>query len=131
MDPFTVIILAGLAALVIWIAVLGKFSGSGLEQLDWKSAGEITESRESLEAEDLAQMLEAHNARKRRRGETEETVEDLELKVMDEASEQNRLRERYLANLELDELLEATNRRRRARGLPERTRDEARREFGG
>lgn len=131
MDPFAVILLAGFAALAIWIIVLGRYSGRGLEQLDWKSSREVTETREALEAEDLAQMLEAHNARKRRRGETEVTVEDLELKVMDEASEQNRLRERYLANLELDELLEATNRRRRARGLPERTRDEARREFGG
>ena len=131
MDPFAVILLAGFAALAIWIIVLGRYSGRGLEQLDWKSSREVPETREALEAEDLAQMLEAHNARKRRRGETEETVEDLELKVMDEASEQNRLRERYLANLELDELLEATNRRRRARGLPERTRDEARREFGG
>jgi hypothetical protein len=130
-DPFAVILLAGFAALAIWIIVLGRYSGRGLEQLDWKSSREVTETREALEAEDLAQMLEAHNARKRRRGETEVTVEDLELKVMDEASEQNRLRERYLANLELDELLEATNRRRRARGLPERTRDEARREFGG
>ena len=130
------IILAGLAALVIWIAVLGKFSGSGLDQLDWKSAGEITESRESLEAEDLAQMLEAHNARRRRRGEAEVTVADLELKVMEDVKAQNRLRERYLAGQELDEreldeLLEATNARRRARGLPERTREDALREFGG
>jgi len=131
LDPFAVILLAGFAALVLWILVLGKFSGGGLEQLDWKSPREVTESRDALEAEDLAQMLEAHNARKRRRGEAEVTVEDLELTVMREASEQNRLREKYLANLELDELLEATNRRRRERGLPERTREEAQREFGG
>ncbi len=124
------IILAGLAALVIWIIVLGKFSGRGLAQLDWKSPREVTESRDALEAEDLSQMLEAHNARRRRRGEAEITVGDLEVRVMEEANEQNRLREKYLSNLELDELLEATNRRRRARGLPERTREEARREFG-
>jgi hypothetical protein len=130
-DPFAVIILAGLAAFVIWIAVLGKFSGSGLEQLDWKSGREVTESREALEAEDLEQMLEAHNARRRRRGEVEVTLEDLELRVMEDVNEQNRLRERYIADQELDELLEATNARRRARGLPERTREEARREFGG
>jgi hypothetical protein len=130
-DPFAVIIVGGLAALVIWITVLGKFSGRGLGQLDWKSPREITESRDALEAEDLTQMLEAHNARRRRRGEAEVTVEDLEMRVMEEASEQNRLREKYLATLELDELLEATNRRRRLRGLPERTREEAWREFGG
>jgi hypothetical protein len=130
-DPFAVIILGGLAALAIWIIVLAKFSGRGLAQLDWKSPREVTESRDALEAEDLSQMLEAHNARRRRRGEAEVTVEDLEVKVMEEASDQNRLREKYLAGLELDELLEATNRRRRARGLPERTREEALREFGG
>ncbi|HWF26702.1 MAG TPA: hypothetical protein VG275_14695 [Solirubrobacteraceae bacterium] len=131
MDPFAVIIVAGLAALMIWMIVLGKFSAGGNEQLDWKSAREVTESREALEVEDLAQMLEAHNARRRRRGEAEVTVEELELKVVDDAREQNRLRERYLANVELDELLEATNARRRARGLPERTREQAQREFGG
>jgi hypothetical protein len=129
-DPFAVIIVGGLAALVIWITVLGKFSGRGLGQLDWKSPREITESRDALEAEDLTQMLEAHNARRRRRGEAEVTVEDLEMRVMEEASEQNRLREKYLATLELDELLEATNRRRRLRGLPERTREEAWRGVG-
>jgi hypothetical protein len=130
-DPFAVIILGGFGALVIWIMVLGKFSGRGTAPLDWKSPREVTESRDALEAEDLSQMLEAHNARRRRRGEPEVTVEDLEVTVMDDANSQERLRERYLANMELDELLEATNRRRRARGLPERTREEARREFGG
>jgi hypothetical protein len=130
-DPFAVIILGGFAGLVIWIMVLGKFSGRGTGELDWKSPREVTESRDALEAEDLSQMLEAHNARRRRRGEPEVTVEDLEVTVMDDANEQERLREKYLANAELDELLEATNRRRRARGLPERTREEARQEFGG
>ena len=116
---------------MIVMIVLGRNSGRGHEQLDWKSAREVTESREALEVEDLAQMLEAHNARRRRRGEAEVTVEELELKTVEDAREQSRLRERYLANVELDELLEATNARRRARGLPERTREEAQREFGG
>jgi len=129
-DPFVVIILAALAAFVIWIVVLGRFSGSGLDQLDWKSAREITETQEALEAEDLAQMLEASNARRRRRGEPEVTVEQLEFRVMEDAREQERLRARYLADQELDELLEATNARRRARGLPERTREDVKREFG-
>jgi hypothetical protein len=130
-DPFGLILLGGFAALVIWILVLGRFSGRGLPGLEWKSPREVTESRAALEAEDLSEMLEAHNARRRRRGEAEVTVEELELTVMDDAAEQNRRRERYLAAQELDELLEATNRRRRARGLPERTREQARREFGG
>lgn len=126
-----IILLIAFAVLVIWIAVLGRFSGSGLQQLDWKSPREITETREALEAEDLTQMLEAANARRRRRGEAEVTVEELELQVMRDTQEQIRRRERYLADRELDELLEVTNRRRRARGLPERTREDVEREFGG
>jgi hypothetical protein len=50
---------------------------------------------------------------------------------MEDVAEQQRRRDRYLADRELDELLEATNARRRARALPERTRAQAREEFGG
>jgi hypothetical protein len=131
-DPFALVLLGGLAALILWVWLLGKYyPGSGLEQLGLKSAREITESREALDAEDLEQMLAAHNARRRARGESEVTVSDLEMKVMEDVAEQRRRRDRYLADRELDELLEATNARRRARGLPERTREQAREEFGG
>jgi hypothetical protein len=75
-------------------------------------------------------MLAAHNARRRARGETELTAADLELRVAKDAREQDRRREAYLAERDLDELLAATNARRRARGLSERTPEEARREFG-
>lgn len=132
MDPFAIVLLGGLVALILWIWLLGKYyPGSGLEQLGLKSAREITESREALEAEDLEQMLTAHNARRRARGERELTVSDLEHRVMEDMNEQRRRREALVAERELDELLEATNARRRARGLPERTREDARREFGG
>jgi hypothetical protein len=131
-DPFAIVLLGGLVALILWIWLLGKYyPGSGLEQLGLKSAREITESREALEAEDLEQMLTAHNARRRARGERELTVSDLEHRVMEDMNEQRRRREALVAERELDELLEATNARRRARGLPERTREDARREFGG
>jgi hypothetical protein len=131
-DPFALVLLGGLAALILWIWLLGKYyPGGGLEQLGLKSAREITERREELDAEDLAQMLDAHNARRRARGEREVTVGDLENRVMEDLAEQRRRRDAYLADRELDELLEATNARRRARGLPERTREQARQEFGG
>jgi hypothetical protein len=130
-DPFAVVLVFGLVALILWVVLLGKYApGSGLEQLGWKSARQASESREALEAEDLDQMLEAHNARRRARGEREVSVEELEMRVVEEASDQRRRREEYLAGRDLDELLEATNARRRARGLPERTREEVRREFG-
>jgi hypothetical protein len=131
-DAFALVLLGGLAALVLWIWLLGKyFPGSGLEQVGLRSAREITESREELEAEDLSQMLAAHNARRRARGEREMSVEDLELRVIEDTNEVRRRREEYLADRELDELLEVTNSRRRERGLPERSRDEVQREFGG
>lgn len=105
--------------------------GSGLEQTGLRSAREIIETREALDAEDLEQMLGAHNARRRARGQSEVTADEMELRVAGEQHAQERRREAFLAERELDQLLEATNRRRRARGLPERTREQAREEFGG
>ncbi len=131
MDPFALVLLGALAALVVGIVLLGKYyPGSGLEQLGMKSARQIVETREALEAEDLEQMLSAHNARRRARGEPEVTVTDLENRVAQDMAEQQRRREAYLADRELDQLLEVTHARRRARGLPERTRADVQREFG-
>ncbi len=125
------VLLAGLAGLILFVWLLGKYvPGSGMEQLGLRSAREIVETREQLEAEDLQQMLEAHNARRRARGERELSVGDLESRVAQDLAEQSRRREQYLAEQDLDELLEATNARRRARGLPERTRAEVMAEFG-
>jgi hypothetical protein len=131
-DPFVIVLLVGLGCLVLWVWMLGRSNqGRGLEQMGLRSARQITEDREALEAEDLAQMLEAHNARRRRRGEADVTAADVERRVAQDVAEQLRRREQYLAARELDELLEATNARRRARGLPERTREDVEREFGG
>jgi hypothetical protein len=131
-DPFAAIILSGIVVIIVSVWLVGRFyPGSGLEQVGLRSAREIHESREALEAEDLEQMLAAHNARRRARGEAELTTTDLELQVSGELRDQERRREAYLADRELDQLLEATNRRRRARGLPERTREQVQDEFGG
>jgi hypothetical protein len=130
-DAFAIVLLGAIAALILWVWLLGKyFPGSGLEQLGLRSAHQITEERERLEAEDLSQMLAAHNARRRRRGEPNMTVADLEFRVAEDLRDQRRRSEEYLADRELEELLEVTNARRRARGLPERTRADVEREFG-
>jgi len=87
-DPFTLVVGVGLAALVLVFWMLGRYyPGSGLEQLGLKSARELTERREALEAEDLDQMLRARNARKRARGEAEVSAEELEARVLREMSE--------------------------------------------
>jgi hypothetical protein len=81
-DPFTLVVVGGLAALVLGLWLLGtRYPGSGLEQLGLKSARELAEQREELEAQDLDQMLAAHNARRRARGEPEVTAEELELRL--------------------------------------------------
>jgi hypothetical protein len=131
-DPFVLALAGFLIAMVIALLLIGRFyPGSGLEQVGMRSAREIVERREELEAEDLDQMLAAHNERKRRRGEPEVTLDQLEMRVADDQRELRRRREEYAADQDLDELLEATNARRRARGLPERTREEVQREYGG
>jgi predicted Holliday junction resolvase-like endonuclease len=130
-SAFSVIVLVGLVVVILFVVLLGRANqGSSLDQFGLRSAREITESREALDAEDLQQMLAAHNERRRARGQPEMTVEDVEMQVMNDRSEQLRRRDALMADRELDQLLEATNARRRARGLPERSREDVRREFG-
>jgi hypothetical protein len=130
-DPFAVAIAGLLVGLVLVLVLVGrKAPGSGLEQLGWKSERELLERREALEAEDVEQMVAARNARRRARGQREESLEEVELQVMDDVSEHRRRHQAYLAERDLEELLEATNARRRSKGLPERTREDVRREFG-
>jgi hypothetical protein len=130
-SAFSVVVLVGVVVVFVFVFALGKVhEGSSLDQFGLRSAREIMETREALDAEDLDQMLAAHNARRRARGEAELSVEDIELQVMHDRAEQARRRDALMAERELDELLEATNARRRAKGLPERTREDVRREFG-
>lgn len=91
MDSFTVVVVGGLAVLVLVLWLIGRYyPGSGLEQLGLQSARELTERREALEAEDLDQMLSAHNERRRARGEAVLSAEELEARVLSELREQRR-----------------------------------------
>ena len=131
MDSFVLVLLGGVVAVGLWMWLLARhYPGNGLDQVGLKSAREITEKREALDAEDLDQMIAAHNARRRAKGEPEVTVAEYELGVANDLREHHRRHEESLADRELDELLEATNAHRRKRGLPERTRAQAREEFG-
>jgi hypothetical protein len=82
-DPFTVVVIGGLAVLVLVFWLLGRYyPGSGLEQVGLRSARELAERREALDAEDLDQMVSAHNARRRARGEPVLTAEEIEARVL-------------------------------------------------
>jgi hypothetical protein len=92
-DPFTPVVVGGLAVLVLVFWLLGRYyPGSGLEQLGLQSARELAQRREALDAEDLDQMLAAHNARKRARGEAEVSAEEVEAEVLRERDRARRRR---------------------------------------
>jgi hypothetical protein len=93
-DPFTVVVVGGLVAVGVLFWLLGThYPGSGLEQVGLRSARELVEQREALEAEDLDQMLAAHNERRRARGEAEVTAEELQARVLRELPEPRRRHE--------------------------------------
>lgn len=78
MDLYAAIILGGVVLLLLALVLLGlRYPGSGAEQLGWSSPRSQAERESARESEDLAQMLEAANARRRARGERELTVGDL------------------------------------------------------
>jgi hypothetical protein len=127
-DPFAVIILGGVAALVVALYVLGRFfPGSGADQLDWRPA-RTYDQKVLAEIEDLDQMLEATNVRRRRRGDPELTEHVLHQRVREDMTEVQKRREAHLAEEDLQQLLDAKNERRRRRGLAPVTLDEVRAE---
>ena len=131
MDSFVLVLLGGVVALGLWMWLLARhYPGSGLDQVGLKSAREITETREALEAEDLDQMIAAHNARRRARGEPEVTAAEYELRVTNDLHEQHRQREQYLAERELNQLLEAPTPIAASGACPSERAEQAREEFG-
>lgn len=78
MDPFVAIISGILLVVVLGVLALGVwYPGSGAEQVGWKTPRSIAEREAARDDEDLEQMLEAANVRRRARGEPELTVERL------------------------------------------------------
>jgi hypothetical protein len=76
-DPFALIMLGGVGALVVVLLAIGRFyPGSGADQLDWRPT-RSPEREVANELEDLEQTREAVNRRRRARGEAELTEEDL------------------------------------------------------
>lgn len=123
-DVFVLIIVGGMAALIIALLAIGRFyPGSGADVLDWKPTRSV-ETEVELELDDVAQMLEAQNERRRRRGEQERTLQEIEGQVAADLRDQHRRHDELLADRageeeDLAQLLELRNRRRRRRGLPE------------
>jgi hypothetical protein len=90
MDGFALLTAGSLIAGVLILLALGKwYPGSGAEQVDWKPTRSIEQEVE-LELDDVAQMLEANNERRRASGRAELTEDGLRDEVA--AEEERRLR---------------------------------------
>jgi hypothetical protein len=80
-DPVTIVMLAIAGLFVLAILLLGRFyPGSGAEQLDWRPT-RSPELEAANEIDDVDQMREAVNRRRRQRGEPELTEDELHEQV--------------------------------------------------
>ena len=121
-------VMVGLFAfLLVFVILLGLFyPGSGAEQLDWRPT-RSPEVEAQNEVDDIDQMLEAANARRRRRGDPELSEAQMYARVHEERELQARMREEHAVHdAELEGLLATRNERRRSKGLPEMSLDELR-----
>jgi hypothetical protein len=92
-DAFTVVFGGTLAFFVIAVVLLGLFSDrSPREYLDWKPT-RSPEAEAQNELDDVAQMIEAQNELKRRRGAPEISEEEIEQRVREDEAEKRRWRE--------------------------------------
>jgi len=118
-DPFALIVLGGIAGLVVALYLIGRYHPrSGADVLDWRPTRSV-ETEILLEFDDVDQMIEATNERRRRRGEPEITERQIREQVAADLRSSNSRREAYLEQQDIDQMLAAKNERRRARGLPE------------
>ena len=77
MDEFGWLVTGALIAGTLILLALGRwYPGSGAEQVDWRPTRSIEQELE-LELDDVAQMLEANNARRRASGRPELTEDGL------------------------------------------------------
>jgi hypothetical protein len=76
--------LGGVAGLVVALLLLGRFyPGSGADQLHWRPT-RSPEVEVQNEVDDLDQLREAVNARRRARGDAELTEEAIQARVADD-----------------------------------------------
>jgi hypothetical protein len=129
-DTFALIMTGLIGGLLLFLILLGVFyPGSGARQLDWKPT-RSAEVEVQNEIDDLDQMLEAANERRRRRGEAELTEDTLHSQVREHQRDSLKRRDDYMADLEVAQMLDRINERRREKGQPEQTIEELRAELG-
>src|SRR3954447_23133713 len=92
-NTFTVIFGGTLAFFVVAVLLLGIFSTrSARDILDWKPT-RSPEAEAQNELDDIAQMIDAQNELKRRRGAQEISEEEIEARVREDREQLRRWRE--------------------------------------
>ncbi len=131
MDLFVVVMVVLVGGLLVGVILLGIFyPGSGIDQVDWRPTRSPEVEYEN-EIDDIDQMTEAVNRRRRARGEAEITEEGLRAEVQADLAATAARREDALAEEDLEQMLEIKNARRARKGLPPLTREELERRVLG
>ena len=92
---FGLFVVGGFVVLIAILLAIGRlYPGTGAEQLDWKPTRSYEDEIE-LELEDVEQMLELQNERRRRRGSPELTEDEVRLQVETQERERRARSERY------------------------------------
>jgi hypothetical protein len=93
-DEFSAFVLfGGLVVLGIFLALGKWYPGSGADQVDWRPT-RSPELEAELELDDVDQMIEAQNARRRATGRREITEEDVRAQVAADRRWRDELRRR-------------------------------------
>jgi hypothetical protein len=93
-DEFAIFVLGGFVVAIGVFLALGRwYPGSGAEQVDWRPT-RSPEVEAELELDDVDQMLEAQNARRRASGRPERTEEDIRAQVAEDERWREELRRR-------------------------------------
>jgi hypothetical protein len=130
-DPFVAVMLLLVGGLFVGVILLGIFyPGSGADQLDWRPT-RSAEVEYTNELDDLEQMAEAVNSRRRARGEPELTEHGLREEVQADLAKIVARGEDALAEQDIEQMLELKNRRRARKGLEPLTRGQLERELLG
>jgi hypothetical protein len=94
---FALLVMGAFAVLIAVLLAIGRYyPGSGAEQLDWQPTRSY-EDEVRLELEDIDQMLELQNERRRRSGRPELTEDEVRAEVEDEERERRRRSRAYQA----------------------------------
>jgi hypothetical protein len=116
-DPFVVIMVGLVGGLLVALILLGLFyPGSGADQVNWRPTRSV-ETEVQNEIDDLDEMLEAANEKRRARGVAELTEEGIHQRVAEDRRLADEQREAYLGEVEIEQMLEIKNERRARKGL--------------